>query len=485
MSRSILNIHGSDSDGDSSGGSLVRRACLVLLLVLPGGCAISAISPQTREQELPGEWVQDAAAEPSPAVSGWLQQLASPALGQLVEEAQDANYQLAQQRARVEELGQAVIAAGADRLPGLSAAIDGGRQMTLADSGAEVYGESWGASLDLSWELDVWGRLGDRQRSARLSYDSGMAALRQQQLALAAAVATGWFDAIANRNLLALLQQRLDNVSDDLDVLERGYRRGLNEALDVYLSRNTVAESRSVLARQRQLLQQAISSLQLLLARYPDGRDLALDEALPALETATPAGTPAQLLQRRPDIQQAWLDLLAADAGLAAAHKARFPRFTLAGRAGSSSSALHDLVDAGLSSWSLAAGLAQPLFDAGRLKSEQEQARARVLQAEQAYLDTVYNALAEVESRLSAEQTLRQRHEALLELRANADIAYELSLQQYQRGLVSYTTVLEAQRRAFDAQTSTIEAHNEVLTNRIALYLALGGDFARPVPATT
>ncbi|QIB65562.1 efflux transporter outer membrane subunit [Kineobactrum salinum] len=478
MSWSILNIR-------ERGGSLVRRACLALLLALSGGCTVSAISPQTQEQQLPPNWVQDTAAEPAPAASGWLRQLDSPALDRLVEEAQASNYQLAQQRARVQELRQGVIAAGADRLPALSAAVDGGRQMSLAESGSEVYRESWGASLDLSWELDIWGRLGDQQRSARLRYDSGMAALRQQQLALAAAVATGWFDAIASRNLLALLQRRLDNVSDDLDVLEHGYRRGLNEALDVYLSRNTVADSRASLARQRQLLQQSIADLQLLMARYPDGRELTLDEALPALETATPAGTPAQLLQRRPDIQQAWLDLLAADAGLAAAHKARFPRFTLAGRAGSSSSALHDLVDAGLSSWSLTAGLAQPLFDAGRLKSEQEQARARVLQAEQAYLDTVYSALAEVESRLSAEQTLRQRHEALLESRANADIAYELSFQQYQRGLVSYTTVLEAQRRAFDAQTSTIEAHNEVLANRIALYLALGGDFARPAPATT
>lgn len=465
--------------------SPARRAALTLLLVVPGGCSISAISPQTREPQLPSEWVQDGAVEPAPVASGWLQQLPSPGLGELVEEAQAANHQLALQRARVEELRQQLVTTGADRWPSLSAAIEGGRQMTGTDGDAEVYGESWGASLELSWELDIWGRLDDQQRSARLGYDAGVAALHQQQLELAAGVATGWFATIANRNLLDLLQQRLANVNDDLDIIERGYRRGLNEALDVYLTRNTAAESRSAVARQRQQLQESISGLQVLLARYPDGRDLALDETLPELEGATPAGTPAQLLQRRPDIRQAWLQLLAADAGLAAAHKARFPRFTLAGRAGSSSSALHQLVDAGLSSWSLAAGLAQPLFDAGRLQSEQEQARARVLQAEQTYLDTVYNALAEVENRLSAEQTLHQRYQALLEARQNANIAYELSFRQYQRGLTTYTTVLEAQRRAFDAQTSTLEAHNEVLANRIALYLALGGDFARSAPATT
>lgn len=465
-----------------------RRAGACLLALALAGCAGSAISPQARDPQLPEAWRQSPpeaekpAADPAP---GWLAELDSPALETLVQEAQAGNYQLAGQRARVEELRHAVTQVGADRWPALALGLDGGRDMLAGENGREVYTESWRAGLDLSWELDVWGKLGDRQRQAALNYQSALAALRQQQIQLAADVAGGWFDTVANTRLLALLQQRLDNVSADLASLEQGYRRGLSPALDVYLSRNTVADSRAALAEQRQSLLASTAELQRLLARYPDGENLAADAALPELAPVTAAGTPARLLERRPDIQQAWLDLLAADAGLAAAHKDRFPSFTLAGGAGTASEALHGLVDAGLGSWSLGASLAQPLFDAGRLKSLEEQARARVAQAEQNYLDTVFSALAEVEQLLGAEQSLREQLAAQRESRGNAEIAYELSLQQYQRGLVDYTTVLEAQRRAFDAQTAAISLHRQVIANRINLYRALGGDFARPAATTT
>lgn len=474
----------------------LRLATAALLAGWLAGCATSGISPDTRELDLPPNWRQDPAGttpadspRQSPAEAGptghWLAALDSPILETLVNEALAQNYTLATQRARVEELRQAAATQGAALWPSFSLGLDGDRNGLNGEDGGDIVTESWRAGLDLSWELDIWGKLGDRQRQAALGYQSALAALRQQQLQLAADVATGWFNAIANARLEALLKQRLDNVSTDLASLEQGYRRGLNPALDVYLSRNTVADSRANLAQQRQDLQEAQSSLQLLLARYPGGEGLATAAALPELDPVTPAGSPAGLLQRRPDIQGAWLDLLAADAGLAAAHKDRFPSFSLVGRAGSSSSALHGLVDAGLGSWSIGAGLAQPLFDAGRLSSLEAQARARVAQAEQGYLDTVFQALAEVERLLSAEHTLRDQLEAQRESRDNADIAYELSLQQYERGLVDYTTVLEAQRRAFDAQTAAIRLHSRVIANRIDLYRALGGDFAPAGAAST
>ncbi|MFV8819635.1 efflux transporter outer membrane subunit [Haliea sp. E17] len=472
---------------------MLRRAGLVLLTVQLAACASSAISPQARDPELPDAWSQkpiaETAAAPAGAVDlpteGWLVALDSPQLETLVHEAQAGNYRLGRQYAVVEELGQAITSAGADRWPGASLGVSGGRNMLDAEQGGRTYTESWQGSLDLSWELDIWGKLGDQQQRAELDYGAALATLRQQQIQLTADVATGWFDSIANTRLLALLQQRLDNVSSDLDSLEQGYRRGLNEARDVYLSRNTVADSRASLASQRQSLQESIAALQRLLARYPSGEGLDLDARLPELDPVAPAGAPALLLQRRPDIQQAWLSLLSADAGLAVAHKNRFPSLSLTGRAGTTSAALDGLVDQGLSSWSLGASLVQPLFEAGRLKSLEGQARARVVQAEKTYLDTVFDAFAEVESLLSAEQTLREQLQAQRESRDNANIAYDLSLQQYNRGLVDYTTVLEAQRRAFDAQTAAIQLHNRVIGNRISLYRALGGDFERRQPVAS
>jgi len=468
--------------------SLDRRLLGCLLVLSLAGCASSGISPETRNLNLPQQWnhsvptITDTRVTPA---QNWLQALDSPSLEQLVVEAQGANYQLARQRARVAELQQAVTTQQAQRWPGLALGLEAGRNGLEGDGGGNTTTQSWRADLELSWELDIWGKLSDRERQAELGYQSALATLHQQQIQLAADVASGWFNTIANVQLEGLLQQRLDNVSSDLESLEQGYRRGINAALDVYLSRNTVADSRAALAQQRQNRQAATSALQLLLARYPSGSDLEPQAEFPELEPITSAGTPAQMLLRRPDVQQAWLDLLAADAGLAAAHKDRFPSFTLVGGTGSTSSALHSLVDAGLSSWTIGASLAQALFDAGRLKSLEAQARSRVAQAEQNYLDTVFKALAEAENLLSAETYLRQQLQAQRASRSNADIAYELSLQQYERGLVEYTTVLEAQRRAFDAQTSAIQLHNQVIANRISLYRALGGYLAQGATAST
>lgn len=108
------------------------------------------------------------------------------------------------------------------------------------------------------------------------------------------------------------------------------------------------------------------------------------------------------------------------------------------------------------------------------------QARARLEGAEQQYLNVLFDAFADVERRISENRLLNQRYNALLEREKSAEAAYALSFDQYQLGLVRYTTVLESQRRAFDAQTNIVQIRNQLLRNRISLNLALGGEFIEP-----
>jgi outer membrane protein TolC len=255
-----------------------------------------------------------------------------------------------------------------------------------------------------------------------------------------------------------------------------GYRQGLNDALDLYLARNQVERERANVAQQEQAQLEARAALQLSLARYPDG-GIVIEGELPVPVDTIPAGLPSELLTRRPDIQQAWFRLLAADAELAASHKARFPRLSLVGSTGVTSVEFADLVAGGASGWSLAFGLTQPLFDAGRLAAQEEQALAQVRIAEQAWLDQVYRAFAEVENAISRTVSLDKRYAALIEGEKNSRAALQLALDQYQRGLVSYTTVLESQRQAFDAAATVVQLKNQRLQNRLGLYIALGGDF--------
>ena len=281
---------------------------------------------------------------------------------------------------------------------------------------------------------------------------------------------------MASRQLLEVARRRLNNTVESMDIVSSGYRQGLNDALDLYLARNQVERQQANHAEAAQTYTESIASLQLSLARYPDGK-LELHDELPVIDEPIPAGLPSELVTRRSDLQAAWLNLLSADADLAAAHKARFPSLSLVGSTDVASTELSNLLDGDGGGWSIAGNLTQPLFQAGRLKALEAQALASVQIAEQQYLDLVFRAFSDVENAISRSASLKERYESLLEAESNSAAALDLALEQYQRGLVSYTTVLESQRQAFDAEAQVVQLKNQRLQNRIALFLSLGGEF--------
>ena len=358
-------------------------------------------------------------------------------------------------------------------MPTLNAGLSGQRFRTAPSApiseGVEV-------SATAGFEVDLWGKLNAAQRQAVLQHAAQLAQLEDLERRLVAGVVGAAFDVISAGQLLALFEQRLSNLLEGLDIIERGYRSGLNEALDVYLAQTTVQQERANIANQQQLRFAAATDLELLLARYP-GAALTMQSPLPALAPLPDIGIPADLASRRPDVRQAWYQLLAADAGLAVAHKNRFPALTFAATVSDADSAVSRLLDGGKLAFSVAGSLVQPLFQGGRLRSLERTAKLRVEQAEQEYLETVYDAFAEVENELRRAVSLTERYDAFVQAQANAEAALNLATDQYQRGLVNFTTVLESQRRAFDAQTTVVQLRNQRLQNRIALLLALGGGY--------
>ena len=123
------------------------------------------------------------------------------------------------------------------------------------------------------------------------------------------------------------------------------------------------------------------------------------------------------------------------------------------------------------------AAAAQPVFQGGRLKAQELAAAEQVRIAEQQYLQQVFRAFADVENAISRDVSLNERYQSFLDAEANSSAALTLALEQYQKGLVSYTTVLESQRQAFDAEATVVQLRNQLLQNRINLHLALGGEF--------
>ena len=161
----------------------------------------------------------------------------------------------------------------------------------------------------------------------------------------------------------------------------------------------------------------------------------------------------------------------------AAAHADRFPRLTLTGDIGTRSNELNNLVSSDYLVWSVFGGLSAPLFDSGRLEAEEERAVANIKIAEANYNQALLTAFQEVEEGLINETLLQEQESALKTASEESIEAENLAFDQYQSGLLEFITVLESQRRSFDAQSTEIEVRNQRLQNRINLYLALGGAF--------
>ena len=455
--------------------NLISRFSVLGVTLVLAGCAVSAISPEVRERELPESW--RGVTEYDAVKDGWLAQLGDAELSGLVDVAVQRNYQLAQLAADVEAARQAVIISGAPRLPELSLSFVPSRRRVISNQfGVTRASGNFELGVDLTWEADVWGKLRDIEKQASLNLLAAQARYEDNRRRLAGRVARAWFNVVGAGELLALLRERLANLEEDLDIIESAYNQGLTGALDIYLARTITDQERARIAAQEQALAENRTALQLLLGDYPDG-SLETARSLPVIDAPIPAGLPSDLVSRRPDLQQAWMNLLAGDAAVAIAHKQRFPRITLVASANDVSSDLTSLLNGTALAWSALGNLTQPLFNAGRLKAQEQQARARLVQAENSYLDRLYQAFSEVEDALSRNRSLQTRYRVTLAAEKNAVTGLTLAFEQYQRGLVPYTTALEAQRRAFDIQSGVIELRNQLLQNRISLYLALGGDF--------
>ncbi|KZN30342.1 hypothetical protein N480_05170 [Pseudoalteromonas luteoviolacea S2607] len=454
---------------------------IVLVVAVSGvlvGCNSTAQIAENYRSELkiPDKWLQTHTQ--GEVQQSWLTQLENPQVHELVAQALSNNLSIAKQATEIEAARQRLIATGSALWPSLEVSFDSARRKA-ANTGA--LSTTHGLGLKASYELDLWGKLAADERQANLEVMTSQAGFMQQQYNLVADVVISWFSVIEGQKQLELLYQRLELVEQNLDIIENGYKQGLNSALDVYLTRNEYSNEQAKVAQQGALVSERKRSLERLIGEYPSAQ-LLVEADLPLLNSNITMGVPSELVSRKPALLSSWYQLLAQDAALAFAHKSRFPSINLTANYGSSSINFNDAFSMSSAGWSLLSGISAPLFNAGRLAANEELARVQLKAQELSYLDSLQDAFTEVENGISQEQALRTRYSETLISEKNAKLAEQLSFEQYQKGLVSYTTVLDAQKRSFEAQSSLISIKNELIKNRVALHLALGGDFKLSQP---
>jgi len=462
---------------------MTRRFRLLLplfsSLLLLACSSTSQVDEKLKDLPLPKNW-QD--SKQALAVEhNWLSELDNLQVHQLVKKALAANHQFAMQAYSLEIAEQQLIVSGSQLWPELDLAFRSGRNK---DNQTDSYSNSNSVNLNLSYEVDIWGKLSDADRMTNYNYLAQKSTFEQYKQQLVVNVLTTWFRVIEAEKLLALYRSRVANSQQNLAIIEAGYNSGLTAALDVYLTRNDLNNELTRVSEQETEKTKLIRQLERLIGEYPKGQ-LLVNANLPLLTSDIPVGLPSELISRKPELKASWYQLLSQDAGLAYAHKQRFPSIVLSGSVGDSNTDIGDLLSGSSLAWSLLGSVSAPIFNAGRLKANEEKARIELKQGEQLYLDTLYNAFSDVENAITTEKNLKNSYDTMLAAQENAKIASTLSFEQYQSGLVTYTTVLDAQNRSFEAQSTLIKIKNQLIANRINLHLSLGGDFTTPSLASS
>lgn len=440
------------------------------------GCATPADLPPPAVAA-PAAWQGTPAdAERAPVDALWWRQLGSSELDALVAQALAQNQDLAMALARVGSARAQARIAGAQRLPELTAQADASRQGRLGGHAA-VDGQAHSVGFAARYELDLWGRQAALQREARQGLRASVFERDAVQLSVAAEVASSWLQWLGLRERAAIADGSLENARRVLRLVASRHDAGAAAALELAQQRGLVAAREREFAQLRQQARHAETALAVLLglpappAPAGEGAGPVRLEALriPAIS----AGLPSQLLVRRPDLAQAEARLAAADANVQAARAALLPRVTLSASLGLQGQAAGGLFDNPL--YSLAAGLAAPVFDGGRLAGERALAEARREELLGAYRAAIIGAFADTETALQAIAGADAQAAAQAEELRQAQRAAALSESRYRAGAETLLVLLDAQRVLYAAQDQHVQLRQARLQARVALYRALGG----------
>ena len=463
----------------------MKARALTAACVLTVGCATAPpIEHPALEIELPQEWTSEDPPEGQLSVTWW-DDFEDGGLASAVDVALSQNYDLRAAAARLEQAAADARAAEGDLQPTVQSTFNGSRRkqnfVGFPIPGSEgrvlsTVSTNYGVSLDVSWEIDLWGRLRNTARAALADLQASAADLRGAQLSIAGQTTKAWFAIAEAQQQVDLSSQTVQSFRSSAEQVQERFEAGIRPALDLRLALLNLSNAEAQLQQRRQQFDVATRQLELLLGQYADGVFNTPAE-LPEITPVVPAGLPADLVARRPDLVAAERELTAFLVRADVARTDLLPRFSLTGSTGTATDGLRSLIDGNFGVWSLVGNVVAPLWQGGRLRAQVDRAEARGAEAFANYANAALTAYAEVETALSAEEFLAERERHLAESTLQARAAERLADERYRAGLETYITVLDSQRSAVNAEADLIAARRTRLENRVDLYLALGGGF--------
>lgn len=415
----------------------------------------------------------------------WWVNFSDPGLNQVVARVLERNQDLQVAAARIEVAKSDARIAGAPELPQLDLDMNWGRRrqnfvgLPIPGADGRVLSRTFtstGISLNLGWEIDLWGKFKAGKLAAMANTQARTAELVAARLSLAAQAAKAWFWATEARRQVDLARSSVKSYQVSTRRIRARFERGIRAALDLRLALTELRIAEASLQQRLEQAERSVRQIQILMGDYPDG-NLTVGDDLPKMPGQVPGGLPSELVYRRPDLVAAERDLLAADTRIIQARAQLRPSFILTSAIGTSSDQLRDLLANNLFIWSLIGNASQPIFNRGRLKAGVSKSQALANEAAARYQSSILLAYNDVESALAAEESIVRRQEALELATKQSIAARKLAEDRYRSGLAGIIILLAAQRTAIDSESQLVTVRRLRLENRVDLYLALGGEF--------
>lgn len=446
---------------------------LTLLILSLTACAqleprVSTDPVSESQPLIPPQWRERLPIGSSALGNQLLELIDSPPLEDLVLQTLTHNQDLRQTALRLKEQRLLARQTDAGLKPELNFNLNSERSKDTS------FASNYRLSLDMSWEIDVWGRLADQYDASLAEIDAASFDYQAAADSLAARTIQLWLDILMRDQMIRAEQHWILSLSNTEAVIADSYRNGLrgsNALADLETARANTALIRASLTTRRQQQREAMRQLAALQGKTAP-LALQLPSEIPRISNP-PVVLPATLIGHRPDLQAALSRLTAADLRAIVSRKQLLPSFNLSASLNQSRPRLEDLLS-GSTAWSLLGQLTAPLFNGGRLRTDVELAELATERHLLSYQQLLLNALNEVENALGQEASLAEQQRLLESALEHSDASLQHYRARYREGLNDILDLLNAQQSAFSNRIQLLQTQQARLNNRIRLALALG-----------
>lgn len=443
------------------------RKFIILAILFVSGCAVG---PKFRAPKvvLPEAYTYSMDTTAIGDLSAWWTNFDDPVLDTLMQQAFRGNKNLASAVKNIEIARLKISSARSAALPsiGLSASAD------VSYNPTDKITQEYSVTPTISWDIDVWGKIRRQIEAAGASFRATEYEVYAIAQTLAADVATTYFTALSYKEALRIAENTYASRQGSQVLMDSMYKYGYISEVDLSQSRASMATAGATMEQYRRALEQSVLALNLLMGDNPT--PITIGEIQP-VELTIPTGLPSALLERRPDVMQAYYGVKQANALIGVAVANRLPSLSLTGDGGF----VKTIVDGASSgrpvAWSGVAQIIAPILNWGTLRRNEKIARVQTEQAVIGYEQSMLNAINEVEASLVAIHTYGREVSQSAVMVSSSKVAGNLTRELYRSGSASYLDVLDADRTLLSAQLQYVQTVNNRLASYVTLYKALGG----------